>query len=131
MALTRVFTVEGSSVSNGNQDELTAQDNDPWVIEKILVRDEEGNLGSTSDVTIQVGGNSITDQAVPLDVMATDIDSAPTWMAYWPANKTLRFSYTNEAGDSITLDFVVFVRSGDGVPKDRPSGAILESMMEG
>jgi hypothetical protein len=131
MALTRVFNVEGSSVADGNQDELTAQDNNPWVIETILVRDEEGNLGTATDVTVQVGGNSVTDQSVPLDVLATDIDSAPTWMVYWPENKTLRFSYTNEAGNSITLDFIVFVRSGDGVSSDRAAGTVLESRMEG
>lgn len=127
MAFIRIFTVEGSSVANGASDELTEADNDEWVIEKIKVIDEEGNLGDVTDVTIQVAGNSLVDQVVPLAELTQTHGDLPVWNAYWPANKQLRFSYTNESGASITLDFVVYVRSGEGVPEGTPAGEILET----
>lgn len=127
MAKTRVFTVEGSSVANGNSDELVEADNDDWVIEKIKVVDEEGNLGNVSDVTIQVGGDSLTDQVIPLDELTQGHGDLPVWNAYWPANKDLKFSYTNESGASITLDFTVYVRDGSGVGEGTESGEILET----
>jgi len=127
MAFTRVFTVEGSSVADGNSDELTESDNDDWIIEKIKVIDEEGNLGDVTDVTIQIAGNSLTDQVIPLNELEQSGDDLPVWNAYWPANKQLRFSYTNEAGNSITLDFVVYVRSGENVGDGTAPAEILET----
>lgn len=122
---TRVFTVEGSSVSNGNSDELQQSDNKDWVIERVRVVDESGNLGNVSDATIKVGGNSLTDQVIPLADLQNDLSDVPVWNAYWPANKTLEFSYTNESGASITLDFVVYVRGGESVSDDTAPGEVL------
>jgi hypothetical protein len=127
MAFTRVFTVEGSSVADGNSDELTESDNDDWIIEKIKVIDEEGNLGDVTDATIQIAGNSLTDQVIPLTELTQSHDDLPVWNGYWPANKQLRFSYTNEAGNSITPDFVVYVRDGSGVGEGTPPAEILET----
>lgn len=127
MPFTRVFTVEGSSVADGNSDELTESDNDDWIIEKIKVIDEEGNLGNVTDATVQISGNSLTDQVIPLAELTQSHDSLPVWNAYWPANKQLRFSYTNEAGNSITLDVVVYVRSGEGVGEGTAAAEILET----
>jgi len=125
MVFTRLFTVEGSSVAAGASDELTEADNDSWVIEKIQVIDESGNLGAVSDVTIRVSGNSLTDQSIPLDVLASNYDELPTWNAVWQANRELEFSYTNEAGSSITLDFVVYVREAGENETNEPPGTIL------
>ena len=66
MAVTRVFTVEAAQITDGAANEVTDADNEDHVIEKIKVIDEDGNLGAVSDVTIQVSGNSITDQVIPL-----------------------------------------------------------------
>jgi len=127
MPLTRVFTDTGSQVSDGNSNEQTLSDNDDWVIERIRVIDEDGNLGDTSNVTIQVGGNSVTDQEIPLDDLEKDLPDVPVWNSFWPANKQLRFSYTNDSGSNITLKFVVYVRDGSGVQDGTTPGEILET----
>jgi hypothetical protein len=125
MAFTRLFTVEGSSVSNGATDELIESDNKDWIVEKIQVVDESGNLGAVSDVTIRVGGNSITDQVVPLDVLVGDYVDLPEWNFTWPSNKQLEFSYTNESGSGITLDFIVYVREANQSEADMSAGTIV------
>lgn len=127
MAFTRVFTVEGSSVADGSSDELTESDNDDWVIEKMKVIDEEGNLGDTSNVTIQISGNSVTDQVVPLSELDQTHGDLPVFNVYWPSNNDLRFSYTNEAGASVTLKFVVYVRSGENVGDGTPPAEVLST----
>ena len=127
MAFTRVFTVEGSSVADGNADELTESDNDDWAIEKLKVIDEEGNLGDVSNVTIQISGNSVTDQVIPLSELAQSHGDLPVMNVYWPSNNDLRFSYTNEAGASITLKFVVYVRSGSSVGDSTPPAEVLST----
>lgn len=127
MVFTRLFTVEGSSVSNGSSDELTTSDNDSWVIEKIQVVDESGNLGDVSDVTIRISGNSLTDQNLPLSVLDSNYDELPMWNAVWQQNKELEFSYTNESGASITLDFVVYVREATGSETENAPGTIVGS----
>jgi len=129
MSFTRVFNVEGESVANGASDELVESDNQDWVIEKIKVIDEEGNLGDTSDVTVQVSGNSLTDQNLPLSTLTQSHGDLPVWNAYWPSNKQLRFSYTNESGGSVTLDFVVYVRDGGDVGEGTAAGTILSTDM--
>lgn len=131
MATKRVFTVEGSSVSDGNSDELTDSDNSDWVIEQIAVVDEQNNLGDTSDVTIKVAGNSLTDQVIPLTELTEPVDGLPVWNAYWPANNQLEFSYTNESGSAITLDFIVYVRSGADVSDDTQPGETLSTPLGG
>lgn len=132
MAFTRVFTDTASSqVSDGNSNEQTLSDNSEWVIERIRVIDEKGNLGNTSNTTIQIAGNSLTDQEIPLDDLDKDLPDTPVWNAYWPANKELKFSYTNESGSAITLKFVVYVRSGAGVSESTPAGEILSTPLGG
>lgn len=127
MALTRVFTVEGSQVSNGSSDELTESDNDSWVIERVQVRDEDGNLGSVSDVTISVGGNSVTDQVLPLDTLAAEYDQLPPMNLNWPQNTQLKFAYTNESGGNVTLDFVVWVREAGSNETDMTPGEVIST----
>lgn len=129
MTTTRVFTVEGSSVSNGNSDELTESDNEDFIIERVRVIDEEGNLGDDSDVTIQIGGNAITDQVIPLDDLEKDITDVPALNVNWPSNKQLRFSYTNDSGDSITLKFVVYVREATDQETSMQPGEVLGTPM--
>jgi len=131
MAFTRVFTVQASSVANGGTNEVTESDNDDHVVEKIKVLDEEGNLGTDSDVTLQIAGNSITDQVIPLDELTQTHGDLPVINAYWPANKQLRFSYTNDSGGSITLKFVVYVRDGSGVSDSTPAADILGTPLGG
>jgi hypothetical protein len=125
MALTRVFNVETSSVSNGSSNTVVEADNDSWVVERIQVRDEEGNLGTTSDVTIRVAGNSITDQNVPLDLLTDDYESVPKWEFVWQSNRDLEFSYTNESGGSVTLDFTLWVREATGNETDMVPGSFV------
>jgi len=127
MAITSVITVEGSSVSAGNSDTLKESDNDSWVVETIQVVDESGNLGAVSDVTIKVSGNSVTDQVVPLDSLVGDIPDIPTWNFVWQSNRDLEFSYTNESGSSITLDFVLFVREATESEVNEPPGTMVGS----
>jgi hypothetical protein len=129
MTTTRVFTVAGGSVSNGASDELTESDNEDFVIEYIRVLDEEDNLGVDSDVTIQIGGNSITDQVIPLDDLAKTYDELPELNIVWPSNKQLRFSYTNDSGNSITLKFVVYVREATSSDTDNQPGEVLGTAM--
>jgi hypothetical protein len=125
MVSTRVFNVEGSSVGNGSSDELIESDNDSWVVEKIQVVEESSNLGSTSDVTISVSGNSVTDQSIPLSVLNSDYMDLPEWNFIWQANKQLEFAYTNESGGSITLDFVVYVREATETETNEAPGTIV------
>jgi hypothetical protein len=127
MAFTRVFTVAASQQSDGSSDEVTDADNEDHVIEKIKVIDEENNLGDSSDVTIQIAGNSITDQVVPLSELTQDHDSLPVLNVYWPANKQLRFSYANESGSTVTLKFVVYVRDGSGVSDNTAAAEVLST----
>jgi|APHM01.1.fsa_nt_gi hypothetical protein len=128
MAFTRVFTVEAATVSNGSTNEVTESDNDDHVVEKIKVIDEDGNLGDQSDVTIQIAGNSITDQVIPLAELTQTHGDLPVINAYWPSNKQLRFSYTNDASSgSLTLKFVVYVRDGSGVSDNTPAADILST----
>jgi hypothetical protein len=127
MAFTRVFTVEGSSVTAGNSDELTESDNDDWVVEKVKVIDEEGNLADVSNVTIQISGNSVTDQVIPLSELTQTHGDLPVMNVYWPSNNDLRFSYTNESENSITLKFVVYVRSGENVGDGTPPAEVLST----
>jgi len=118
-------------VSNGNSSEQTLSDNSDWVVEKITVVDEDGNLGDVSNVTIQVGGNSVTDQDIPLNELDNNLENVPVWNSYWPSNKQLKFSYTNESGSNITLKFVVYVRDGSDVPENTTPGEILETPIGG
>jgi hypothetical protein len=127
MAFTRLFTVEAASVANGNVNEVTESDNDSHIVEKIKVIDEQGNLGDETDITIQIAGNSITDQVVPATELTQTHSDLPVLNAYWPSNKQLRFSYTNESGSSITLKFVVYVRSGEDVGSNVPAADILST----
>ena len=126
MAVTRVFTVEAAQITDGAANEVTDADNEDHVIEKIKVIDEDGNLGAASDVTIQVSGNSITDQVIPLDELTQTHGDLPEINAYWPSNKQLRFSYTNDSGGSITLKFVVYIRDGSCL-SDNTAGADILS----
>jgi hypothetical protein len=127
MAFTRLFTVEAASVSNGNVNEVTESDNDDHVVEKIKVIDEQNNLGDETDITIQIAGNSITDQVIPAAELTQTHGDLPVLNAYWPSNKQLRFSYTNESGSSITLKFVVYVRTGENVGDNVPAADILST----
>jgi len=127
MAITSVITVEGSSVSGGNSDTLKESDNDSWVVEKIQVVDESGNLGSTSDVTIKVSGNSVTDQVIPLSVLQNPVPDVPTWDFVWQSNRDLELSYTNEQTSSITLDFVLYVREATDSEVNEPPGTMVGS----
>lgn len=127
MAITSVITVEGGSVSAGNSDTLKESDNDSWVVEKIQVVDESGNLGSVSDVTIKVSGNSVTDQVIPLAALQGDLPDIPTWNFVWQSNRDLELSYTNESGSSITLDFVVYVREAAESEINEPPGTMVGS----
>jgi len=125
MTTTRVFTIEANSVGAGNSNEVSDSDNEDYVVEKVRVIDEEGNLGLDSDVTIQIGGNAVTDQVIPLADLDKDLADVPTMNINWPSNKQLRFSYTNDAGASITLKFVVYVReASDGETNQQP-GEVL------
>jgi len=127
MTTTRAFTIEGSSVSDGSSDEIADSDNESYVVERIKVIDEEGNLGTDSDVTIQIGGNSVTDQSIPLDELAKDYNDLPALNAVWPSNKQLRFSYTNDSGGSVTLKFVVYVREATESEVGAGAGEILST----
>jgi hypothetical protein len=127
MAFTRLFTVSTSSVSDGSVNEVTESDNDTHVVEKIKVIDEENNLGDSTDITIQIAGNSITDQVIPASELTQTHGDLPVINAYWPSNKQLRFSYTNESGGSVTLKFVVYVRDGSGVSDSTPAADILST----
>ena len=127
MAVTRVFTVEAAQITDGAANEVTDADNEDHVIEKIKVIDEDGNLGAASDVTIQVSGNSITDQVIPLSELAQTHGDLPVLTLYWPSNKQLRFSYQNEAGATIKLKFVIYVRDGSGVSDNTAAGEVLST----
>jgi len=125
MTTTRVFTIEANSVGAGNSNEVSDSDNEDFVVEKVRVIDEDDNLGLDSDVTIQIGGNAVTDQVIPLADLDKDLADVPTMNINWPSNKQLRFSYTNDAGASITLKFVVYVReASDGETNQQP-GEVL------
>jgi hypothetical protein len=127
MTETRLFTVETSSVADGSSNEVTEADNDSFVIEKVKVLDEEGNVGDTTNLTIQIGGNSITDQSIPVSELQQTHGDLPVLHVNWPANNQLRFSYTNEAGGSITLKFVVYVYEAGSDMSDMGPGEVLST----
>jgi len=127
MTETRLFTVETSSVADGASNEVTEADNDSFVIEKVKVLDEEGNVGDTTNLTIQIGGNSITDQSIPVSELQQTHGDLPVLHVNWPSNNQLRFSYTNEAGASIRLKFVVYVYEAGGNMGDVGPGEVIST----
>ena len=66
MPHTRVFTLQGSSVNDGNSEQLTDSDDQSWIIRKIQVQETGGNDLNDATATISVAGDNVTDQVVQI-----------------------------------------------------------------
>ena len=109
MPHTRVFTIQGSSVSDGNTETLTDSDDQSWVIEKIQVQETGGNDISDATATISIAGDSVTDQNVQIPHLQNPIDQIPEWDLEWPSNTQFEFDWTNNDGGGRTIDVALWV----------------------
>jgi hypothetical protein len=131
MTVTRLFTVEAGTVSSGASNEVSETDNESYIIEKVKVLDQNSNISADTDVTIQIGGNSITDQVIPVTELNQDHGDLPVLNLNWPENKQLQFSYTNDETDDITLKFVVYVREAPSDMSDMVAGTVVSTPLGG
>jgi hypothetical protein len=104
----RLATIEGTSTADGATESLTYQDNESHTIEKMQVIEEGGGtLGATTG-TVTIGGDSITDQNVPLSAFQGDYVDLFTLDVSLPANTEFELSYTNASGGSVTVNVVLY-----------------------
>jgi hypothetical protein len=109
MATTKVFTLEGSSVSNGSTETLTESDDQSWNIEKVQVTEESGgNLGGGT-ATISIAGDSTTDQVVAVETLRDSYGDLPTLDLDWPSNTQFEFDFSNNTGGSVTINVSLWV----------------------
>jgi len=114
MATTRVFTLEGSSVSNGSTETLTDSDDQSWVIDKVQVTEESGsNLGGAT-ATISIAGDSVTDQVVDVEALRAEYDELPTLDLEWPSNRQFEFDLSNDSGSTVTINVSLWVEPASG-----------------
>lgn len=109
MPHTRVFTLEGTSVSDGSTESLTESDDESWVIEKVQVFEESGTTLDASTATISIAGDSVTDQSVIVAALQGDFVDIPTMDLEWPSNRTFEFDYTNSSGSAATVNVLLWV----------------------
>lgn len=114
MPHTRVFTIEGSSVSGGSTESLTDSDNDSWVIEKIQVRESSGTALTDSTATLSVSGDNFTDQNVVVDALQESHADLPPLNIDWPSNTQFEFDWTNNSGASATINVMLWVSPMQG-----------------
>lgn len=106
---TRVFTLEGSSTSDGNSEELTKTDNEDHTIEKVQVVEGSGTDLTGSTATLQVRGDSVTDQVVPISVLQYPYEDLPEMGLEWAQGQQFKFSWTNASGSSATVRVLLWV----------------------
>jgi len=107
---TRVFTLEGSSITDGNTETLTESDDSSWVIEKVQVTEEGQAALNGATATVSVSGTSFTDQTVALGSLQAEYEDLPHMGIVWPSNSQFEFDYTNNSGSSATVNVVLWVK---------------------
>jgi hypothetical protein len=114
MPTTRVFTIEGGSVSDGATEELSEADDEAWTIEEVQVVEESGSDLPASTATISIQGDSVTDQNVPIATLQESYSDLPPMDLEWPRNTRFEFSWTNSSGGSATVNVVLWVTPASG-----------------
>jgi len=114
MPHTRVFTLEGSSVTDGSTEQLTDSDDGSWMIKKVQVFEESGTTLDASTATISVAGDNITDQNVVIASLQESHSDLPTMDLEWPRNNQFEFDWTNDSGGSATINVLLWVQPNNG-----------------
>jgi len=109
MVDTEIFTIEGSSVSDGSTEQLTEADDESYVINKVQVIEESGTDLNGSTASISIAGDSITDQNVPISALQEPHEDLRTLDLEWPSNRQFEFDWTNSSGSSATINVVLYV----------------------
>jgi len=111
---TRVFTLEGSSVSDGGTESLTDSDNESWTITEVQVTEESGTTLDGSTATISIAGDSVTDQSVVISTLQGSYSDLPPMELDWPSNTQFEFDWTNSSGGSATINVLLWVEPAEG-----------------
>jgi hypothetical protein len=114
MPTTRVFTIEGASVSDGDTESLTDADDESWTITEVQVFEEGGTTLDGSTATISIQGDSVTDQNIPIAALQGDYSDLPPMDLDWPSNTQFEFDWTNSSGSSATVNVVLYVQPASG-----------------
>jgi len=116
MPHTRLFTIEGASVSDNGTESLTESDDESWMITEVQVFEESGTTLDGSTGTISISGDSVTDQNIVLASLQEPYAELPPMDLEWPSNTQFELSYTNDSGGSTTLNVLLWVEpmSGSG-----------------
>jgi hypothetical protein len=104
----RLATIEGTSISNNSTGTLTFQDDEAHMIEKVELVEDSGTSLAGATGTISIGGDSITDQVVPLAVLTENYRDLFPFMVELPANTEFELAVDNGSGSSVTLDVVLY-----------------------
>jgi hypothetical protein len=104
----RLATVEGTSISNNSTGTLTFQDDQDHTVEKVQLIEDSGTSLAGATGTISIGGDSITDQVVPLGVLTDRYADLFTFMVDLPQNTEFELAIDNGSGGSITVDLVLY-----------------------
>lgn len=115
MPRTRVFTIDvGQVTSGGGTASNTESDNESWVIEKIQAVEQAGDDLGDVTATLQIAGDSFTDQVVDLGALQGDYENLPTMDVEWPSNRQFQADFTNNQGSNVTLNLLLWVRPMQG-----------------
>jgi hypothetical protein len=115
MPHTRVFTLEpGQVTSGGGTASVTESDNESWTIDKIQVVEEGGDTVAGVTATIQIAGDSFTDQEVDLGSLQGDYENLPPMDVEWPSNRQFQADLTNNAGSDVTPRILLWVSPMQG-----------------
>lgn len=108
MVTDRLATIEGTSISNGSTGTLTYQDDETHMIEKVQLVEDTSTALNGATGTISIGGDSVTDQVVPLEVLTDNYRDLFTVMLELPSNTEFELAVDNGSGSAITIDVVLY-----------------------
>jgi hypothetical protein len=104
----RLATIEGTSIGNGSTGTLTYQDDESHMIEKVQLVEDSGTALNGATGTVSIGGDSVTDQVVPLEVLTDNYRDLFPMMLELPSNTEFELAVDNGSGSSVTLDVVLY-----------------------
>jgi hypothetical protein len=110
----RLATIEGTAITNGGTATLTYQDDTAHTIEKIELVEDAGTALNGATGTVSIGGDSVTDQVVPLEVLTENYQDLFPMMLELPQNTEFELAVDNGSGSSITIDVVLYFDGGMG-----------------
>jgi hypothetical protein len=104
----RLATIEGTSIGNGSTGTLTYQDDESHMVEKVQLVEDTSTALNGATGTVSIGGDSVTDQVVPLEVLTDNYRDLFPMMFELPANTEFELAVDNGSGSSVTLDVVLY-----------------------